>query len=67
MTALEERQQKEIDSLREENRLLREKVDLLVRRIYGAKSEHFDAAQLRLLFGELSDGQSEAGTGAKRR
>jgi transposase len=38
-----------IDSLQRENQLLREKVNLLVRRIFGSSSEKLDAAQLQLL------------------
>jgi hypothetical protein len=36
-------------ALQRENQLLREKVNLLVRRIFGASSEKMDAAQLELL------------------
>src|SRR5579859_3032393 len=32
-----------------ENQLLRQKVDLLVRRVFGSSSEKLDAAQLQLL------------------
>ncbi len=38
-----------IAALRGENQLLREKVNLLVRRVFGASSEKRDAAQLQLL------------------
>ena len=38
-----------IGSLQRENQLLREKVNLLVRRVFGASSEKMDAAQLQLL------------------
>lgn len=38
-----------IAALRRENQLLREKVHLLVRRVFGASSEKMDAAQLQLL------------------
>ena len=41
--------ERELLLLREENRLLREKVDYILRQLYGAKSEKFDAAQLELL------------------
>src|SRR5437660_9957436 len=34
---------------RRENELLREKIDLLVRRVFGASSERLDRAQLELL------------------
>ena len=38
-----------IASLTRENELLRQKVDLLVRRVFGSSSEKLDAAQLELL------------------
>jgi transposase len=38
-----------IAGLQRENQLLREKVNLLVRRVFGASSEKLDAAQLQLL------------------
>jgi transposase len=40
---------KELERLQQENALLRQKIDLLVRRIFGASSEKLDAAQLELL------------------
>lgn len=56
MTPLEVNLTKEIEALRAENKaqqieikLLKEKIDLLVRRIFGAKSEQLDEAQLMLL------------------
>lgn len=39
----------QIETLRQENALLRQKVDLLVRRIFGSSSEQLDPAQLQLL------------------
>ena len=36
-------------ALEKENALLREKIDLLVRKLFGAKSERLDPAQLLLL------------------
>src|SRR5262245_61797 len=39
----------EIERLRTENKLLREKVDNLVRRLHGTSSEKLDPAQLELL------------------
>src|SRR4029077_13908491 len=36
-------------ALQRENRLLREKVNLLLRRVFGASSEKMDLAQLQLL------------------
>lgn len=54
------RQNKEIQSLREENRLLRQKVDALVRQIFGSgKSEKLPSHQLEM-FGDEPSGQSEA-------
>ena len=45
---LAESQQALAAALRE-NQLLRQKVDLLVRRVFGSSSEKLDAAQLQLL------------------
>ncbi|MCP3871393.1 MAG: IS66 family transposase [Gammaproteobacteria bacterium] len=47
---------KENARLREENRLLNQKVDLLVRRVYGHKSEQRHPDQLDLLLDELNNG-----------
>lgn len=53
--------QNELEFLREENRLLKQKVDLLVRRIFGGgKSEKLSPDQLQLLLGDEPPGQSEA-------
>jgi transposase/regulator of replication initiation timing len=41
--------------LRRENTVLRQKVDALVRRCFGKKSEHLDAAQLELLLAGLTE------------
>ena len=41
--------QKELALARRENELLRQKIDLLVRRVFGASSERLDPAQLELL------------------
>ena len=38
----------------QEIKLLKEKIDLLIRRIFGSKSEKLDAAQLELLFKGMS-------------
>ncbi len=54
------RQNKEIQSLREENRLLRLKVDALVRRVFGGgQSEKLSSDQLEM-FGDEPSGQSTA-------
>ncbi len=55
MTGLERSQQKEIARLREENRLLRQKLDLVIRQLFGKKSERLDPAQLELLLSDLGD------------
>jgi transposase len=55
MTELVERLQRENAELREENRLLRQKIDLLVRRVFGKKSEALNAAQLQLLLAGMED------------
>jgi hypothetical protein len=69
----------ELEQLREENKKLREqlaerdarialleqKIDLLIRQIYGTKSEKLDPAQLDLLFGDgLGKAESSAGDSA---
>jgi len=55
------RQNKEIELLREENRLLRQKVDLLVRQIFGGgKSEKLSPDQLQLLLGDETPEHPEA-------
>lgn len=65
MTCLEQSQQKEILQLQEENKLLRQKLDLLIRQMFGKKSEKLDPAQLELLFSEMDDnalGKDESST-----
>lgn len=49
MTPLEVQLTEEVKALREENKLLREKVDLLIKRLFGRSSEKLDEAQLMLL------------------
>lgn len=66
MTDLE-RALAEIELLREENRLLRQKLDHVIRQLYGAKSEKLDPAQLDL-FGDLDGpGKPEASAPPERR
>jgi transposase len=48
------------EQLRQENKLLKEKVDLLIRRLFGVKSEKLDAAQLELLLKEADLGKADA-------
>jgi transposase len=52
--------QKENEFLREENRILRQKVDLLIRQIFGKKSEKLSSGQLEMLLGDESSGQPPA-------
>ena len=47
-----EQKQQEIAELRQHIALLEQKIDLLVRQLYGRKSEKLDPGQLDLLFGE---------------
>lgn len=49
MTPLEARLTEEVAALRTENRLLREKVDLLVRKVFDRSSGTLDERQLMLL------------------
>ncbi len=51
-----------IEELEKENALLRQKVDLLIRKVFGASSEKLDPSQLDLflLQGESTPGKSEA-------
>ena len=44
----------------QEIKLLKEKVDLLIRRIFGTKSEKLDVAQLELLLKEAESGKADA-------
>ena len=44
----------------QEIKLLKEKIDLLIRRLFGSKSEKLDAAQLELLLKEDALGKADA-------
>ena len=50
----------EIRLLRRENELLRQKLDLVLRRFFGKSSEKLDPAQLELLLGTEPPGKAEA-------
>ncbi len=67
LTPLEARLTEEAAALRAENKLLREKIDLLVRRIFGRGSEAMDEGQLMLLLqgddGPKKDPASSANPG----
>jgi hypothetical protein len=57
-----------IAALEAENKLLREKIDLLVRRVFGAKSEQLSSAQLELLLTGMegpAPGKGEASGSAR--
>jgi hypothetical protein len=45
--------------LRLENKLLREKVDLLIKKIFGSRSEKLDVAQLELLLKGIDPGRAD--------
>ena len=69
MTPLEARLTEENAALRQEIKLLREKIDLLIRRIFGRSSEQLDDNQLMLLLqggddGAKKDPASSASPGA---
>ena len=49
MTPREEELSQQVELLRRENALLRQKIDLLVKRVFGSSSEQLDPAQMRLL------------------
>lgn len=52
-----------IEELREENRLLRQKIDALIKLHYGAKNEKIDPAQLQLLLQGLDPGKPGSPSG----
>jgi transposase len=52
----------EKQQMTQEIKLLKEKVDLLIRRIFGTKSEKLDEAQLELLLKEAESGKADAST-----
>ncbi len=53
----------EVMRLRKENELLRQKMDLLIRRMFGRKSEQLDERQLELLLGALDKMSSPPASG----
>ena len=55
MTPLETSLSIEVEALRLENKLLRERVDLLVRKVFGASSEKLDSNQLLLALEDAAD------------
>ena len=54
------RLQAENERQSQEIKLLKEKIDLLIRRLFGSKSEKLDAAQLELLLKDLDLGKADA-------
>ena len=55
---------RELQRVVQENKLLREKIDLLIRRVFGSKSEKMDPAQLELLLEGMEAKKPEAALGA---
>lgn len=53
----------EIDRLKKENELLRQKLDLVLRKLFGKSAETLDAAQLELLLGEPPGKATASATG----
>ena len=49
MTPREKELTRQLEEARRENALLRQKIDLLVKRVFGSSSEPYDPAQLELL------------------
>jgi hypothetical protein len=59
-----EEQDAQIERLERERQLLQERIDYLLRQIYGARSEKMDANQLQLLFQDLQALGPELGKGS---
>jgi len=57
------RQTAEVARLKEENELLRQKVDLLIKKIFGKSSEQLDENQLMLLLGEEEESKKPESDG----
>ena len=64
MTPLEARLTQENEALRQEVKLLREKIDLLVRRVFGASSEKINTDQLLLALESAEAKKPEASSDA---
>ena len=56
--------QLEVERLRKENELLRQKLDALARRIFGRKSEQLDSNQLEFLLGKLEQPEPPSASGS---
>jgi transposase len=52
--------QEALEASRQENRILRQKLDALARRFFGKKSEQLNAAQMELLLSGLGEGNEES-------
>jgi transposase len=59
------RSKADVAELRTENKLLREKIDALARRLFGASSEKLDGAQLLLMMQGLDPGKAEGPVAAE--
>lgn len=55
-----EQMSRQVATLQKENQLLRQKLDALIRRCFGAKSEKLDSKQLELLLSGLEEGSEES-------
>ena len=55
LTELNAKQANQIKELVDQNRLLSQKIQFLLKRLFGRKSEKLDKSQLELLLGELED------------
>ena len=63
MSELEEQQAKRIEELEAEVKLLKQKLDALIRIHFGSKSEKLDPDQLELLLGEDAAKKPDASAG----
>lgn len=60
LTAALKARDEQVGALEKENKLLREKIDLLVKKLFGSKSERLDAGQLLFLLQELEGAPPKA-------
>ncbi len=67
MTPREEELSQQVELLRQENALLRQKIDLLVKRVFGSSSEELNPAQLELLMAVPESSRAPDGSGQQGR
>lgn len=60
LRAHNERLQRQLEQLEEQNRLLQRKVDAMARKLFGQSSEKLDARQMQLVFEALQEETDEA-------